>query len=592
MIIGWSRVQDRGDSVAQLLRYETAIEWRKTVAGRSTTLIRDPAPEPLLGETTVVGTLIDALPFRRRHSLAVLSFAATDIPVKKFNGGAGPYRDRIGRVLALFLEAAYAGIPRVHRPPAHVTTHTHTGRLEVNLVLPRMVQRVDGRIMSHNAHPPGAASRKLWDAFTDTVNWRFGFADPRGPDHRRLVAHSDARLKAEAEARRHRQRLALEDTDLIASHARTLYRTATIGNRAELLAAMGPAITKLGAGIEQVSDESVVFRLADGSSRRLKGHLFSDRFTPDHPFEDLPYLDHQDLRRDELSRSPDRLRHALARRAEDNARRYGFEVGVADPLDILNGPPLSLPPRHPGASPTGRTPTGSRMLAVLGRVLAELRRRIETALIATRLVQDGAPLFTPLRQKMEALHARHRSLPRTEGAVRDQSQPRRADRPAAGDPRDGEGAGHQRPAERDDRGPFGDPRPDAQGRGSHGQGPDPQRGIARSRGAPDRDDRRDPAGHRAAENLVHAPAGSRAELLIRLRSAALSTFKRDDIQLRGAPGGRLALSGPGLLATFGSGGVTEIIAESEDARARLERCLEVAGFAAPSVEDLPSPGFN
>ena len=106
--------------------------------------------------------------------------------------------------LQLVFALAWAGVPSRARPAHYATTHTHTGRLEVNVALPLALIRADGRMMSHNPHPPGDAQRSLrdWTALQDLLNHRFGWADPLDPARRRLVVLPDLVRKRTAEMRR------------------------------------------------------------------------------------------------------------------------------------------------------------------------------------------------------------------------------------------------------------------------------------------------------------------------------------------------------------------------------------------------------
>lgn len=138
MITCWTALKGDHTEAAKILRYPDAIELLKWTGTERRSLVRDPVPERLMGDPNLIQDLIGRLPFKRRFQLVTLSFAQTDIPVAAFNAGEGAHRTTVGNILALFTETAFAGIAPELRPPLFVNTHTHTGRLEVNIVIPQM----------------------------------------------------------------------------------------------------------------------------------------------------------------------------------------------------------------------------------------------------------------------------------------------------------------------------------------------------------------------------------------------------------------------------------------------------------------------
>lgn len=109
---------------------------------------------------------------------------------------------QLAEVIQEFEDTAYAGIAEEHRPPTFWTTHTHTGRLELNYCMPRAILAGDGRLRSINPHPPGRESIKLFDAFRDVFNARYGWADPEDPSRSRLTKAPNWVQKVAAEAAR------------------------------------------------------------------------------------------------------------------------------------------------------------------------------------------------------------------------------------------------------------------------------------------------------------------------------------------------------------------------------------------------------
>ena len=149
------------DRFLPLTRYMDAPVVMKQLGPRREAVPREPRPEILVGCADTLRRTLAGLPFRRRYASLVLSFAREDIDCAAFNAGDSCLRGQVDLTLQLVLDLAWAGIPPEARPVCYATTHSHTGRLEVNLALPRAVFRPDGRIMSHNPHPPGTVSRSF-----------------------------------------------------------------------------------------------------------------------------------------------------------------------------------------------------------------------------------------------------------------------------------------------------------------------------------------------------------------------------------------------------------------------------------------------
>ena len=163
---------------------------------------RHPSPELLRGGPAQVLTTLEALNHKHRLSAFTLTFSQADISVQAFNAGSPDVRDTVRRIVDLALEVAFPAVPYARRPAALVTTHTHTGKLELNFALPRCVIRTDGRVRAHNPSPPSKRAHDLWWAFVDTVNAHFGFDDPGNLDHARLIKLPNGIVKQLAEARR------------------------------------------------------------------------------------------------------------------------------------------------------------------------------------------------------------------------------------------------------------------------------------------------------------------------------------------------------------------------------------------------------
>ncbi len=145
----------------------------KVVGQKSVEEARSPRPEVLLGHPAVVQAAINGLGFKRRYSLCTLSFAASEICVEAFNRGNSGVRGAVAVAITAFLEFTYAGIPVSSRPPVLVSTHTHTGRLEINITLPRFVIDGGGAVRSFNPNPPGDGSRWGSDQLGDALTKHF-----------------------------------------------------------------------------------------------------------------------------------------------------------------------------------------------------------------------------------------------------------------------------------------------------------------------------------------------------------------------------------------------------------------------------------
>ena len=290
--------------------------------------VRDPAPELLLGDPIMMRAALRAAPGAHVYRSGVLSFAPDDVDVVAFNRGDAASRRAIDLAAGLVLETAYCGIPPRSRPPVLMTTHTHTGRLEVNVLLPRWVARGGGGVRSFNPDPPGRASRDVWDAAQDLLNARFGWADPRDPARARLVRSPDWIQKERASFRRdggigrqdRRERLARALRDAVAA--------GRVRCRQDVLAWLQARGSDEGFVVHAVTEAHVTIgpRAAPPARRqRLTGPLFAAGFvspeavlaTPD----DIDARRH--ARRQVVATAPMRWQTAWARRAAFARDRYG-----------------------------------------------------------------------------------------------------------------------------------------------------------------------------------------------------------------------------------------------------------------------------
>lgn len=333
MLLTWSPHQ--GGPAEKVIEYLLLERLLKSTMGRKSELIRKPRPELLRGSPPLLEAFIDALPFQNRYRCATMSFAETDIDVEAFNAGATTPRASVGAATRLFLELAFAGVPPHLQPPVLVGTHTHTGRLEITILMPRAIGAPDGRLRSWNPHPPRSRSRDDWDAFVDVVNCEFGWADPRSPMRFSLVSPPSWMIKQAAEhGRLHSKDL----TDIADPRFRcwqVIERAVDINPwpRADLIARIDQELRAFGWAVLFDSGDKLSCGAADGSGRVISfrgAAIAGHSALADDPF------DAQVAREAELESAPDRLREALYRRACENLNlTRGDAIIPADPADIL-----------------------------------------------------------------------------------------------------------------------------------------------------------------------------------------------------------------------------------------------------------------
>lgn len=209
MLTGWSPHQVSDDPM-QPSKYmlDAAVE-KDFVDGRGME-VRTPVPELLMGHPAVFQSALKVPKSDLRYRVATLSFASDDVDVLLFNSGDPQSRQAILVTVELFLEMAFAGIPPNNKPPVLVGTHTHTGRLEINIGLPRYVINSSGNVRSFNPHPPVKGSENYWDAFGDLLNERFGWANPRAAEQASQIKGPGWAEKRIAAADRFGQRFELD----------------------------------------------------------------------------------------------------------------------------------------------------------------------------------------------------------------------------------------------------------------------------------------------------------------------------------------------------------------------------------------------
>lgn len=321
--------QGRGADVYRALTdYMDSPIVMKDVAGTKVEVVRDPAPEILHGRADSLRRSIAALPFQRKYRFGLLSFAQSDVDVEAFNSGELDARRQVDLALGLFVQTLWPGIPALARPEYYVTTHTHTGRLEVNIALPRAVFPGE-RPFSYNPHPPtpfGEAPR-LWQAMRDVMNARFGWADPEDPARRRDLARPDWQLKLEAEARRAGIQPEIDQRENLQNLLLAEVDAGYIASRNDVIAYLQNHVSRQGWSVLGQTRNSITVGdpAAPVKDRlRLRGRVFDAEFSGKPWLNDPVFLAAQAAARGaELAAAPQRFMAAWDSRAAFNVARYG-----------------------------------------------------------------------------------------------------------------------------------------------------------------------------------------------------------------------------------------------------------------------------
>lgn len=401
MLIGWSPHQ-ASDDPRQPAAYLLDNAVLKSVGSRPVWEVRTPAPELLLGHPSIVQAAIAALRFQRTTRVATLSFECFDIDVARFNAGDEAARRSIAGAIDLFFELAFAGVPEACRPPVCVGTHTHTGRLEVNIAMPRFVRAATGTLRSFNPHPPLRGSRNAFDALGDYLNAQFGWANPRAPARALAVKGPDWAEKRVAAAVRHGVKFTPDATPkLFALQAAKMIATSRHGAER--------------SGFLDIFQDVVA--ATDYELRRGPGDaiaLVSE--TDPYPF----VLRGTCLARDEaISADPVQpasletvLSDCWRRRAAWNASEYSSGAWAEPEPDWahrIKTPKVTLPSCHPEASRPVPGPHRFASLAHrLGTALRHLRARLGRAVAARSvcacLGMIDLTLFRDITNKLERMN--------------------------------------------------------------------------------------------------------------------------------------------------------------------------------------------
>lgn len=336
MLVGFSHHHDnpgttgqaRADDYRALSDYMDSPWVVKVIGGARVCVNREPVPEILYGRAEVLRRQIAALPFQRKYRFGLLSFEESDIDVVAFNSGDPRRRREIDLALALFVEALWPGVPADARPMPYVTTHTHTGRLEINLAHPRAVH-VNGRAFSHNPDPPTRQGEpsEYWRSFRDLLNLTFGWADPEDPARRLNFARPDWEAKLLAEGERAGLTAVPDRRDQALYAVWDAVQAGEVFSREDVLAVLDVHLAPAGWRVLSTTDKTVTIGAPGAPPKqrlRLKGRYFSADFDgrPETP-DPEPVLREKARRLAELETAPARFRAAWEKRAAYNRKRYG-----------------------------------------------------------------------------------------------------------------------------------------------------------------------------------------------------------------------------------------------------------------------------
>lgn len=391
MILTWSKHQQ--GHAADVIDYLILDEIFKSLTGQRLHLVRSPEPEVLDGSPKLVATFIDQLRFRKKYRCATLSFHEHDIDVAAFERGDPGMRGKVDAAVSLFLEVAFAGVLKPARPPVLVSTHTHLGRLEVSILMPRAINSETG-LRSFNPHPPTRGSEADWDAYVDVVNFELGWEDPRCPLRRQQVTPPQWMKKVAAEISRRQDAgegvaLPREDPRFAAWAACEDAVMAGLHSRDERVDYINQRLAPIGWAVHRLWDDGLTCGPLDGGGRKVR---FQGAVLGDGVEAGIDPFDASVARAEEVLTAPTRLAAAMKKRSVQNARLSGTApVALPAPRDVLKGarPLLTLATR-------------------LARLIDCLRDRLAQArwwlLLGQALHSVTLSEFHTIGQKLERLH--------------------------------------------------------------------------------------------------------------------------------------------------------------------------------------------
>jgi hypothetical protein len=517
MLIGWYKFDASDRSGRGIVTYFLAPSVAKSAEGQRLQLKRDPAPELLAGDPDQMVRFLKRLPFKRRFSAMTMTFAEGDVPVAAFNRGDRKQRDLVGKAVTALLELAYLHVPPEKRPPVLIGTHTHTGRLEVNLLLPRAVLAGHGRYLSWNPCPPTPLHREMWDLQRQLINARFGWAEPPDPRRTQWVSFPSWLSKSTAELERH----GLASSHMVilefGQQLVGLAATKAVPHRKALRRHLRKLARKAGYRIYRPNDKSLSFVATDPERTKPKEFVLKGRL-----FEDRPYaLVQQDQAEFDARFVAQDLEDQLFQKSEDCkemvAGKYGkhgkegWDIHPFDPLHSLvkeqeciawrPTPPIEKAKNAPGAKIAKSRESNLPKPPILQMLLARLNALADlfkTQLTTRRIARAIAPHLTDFQtteKNWRTLHDRIDRLanperhapriPRHDGSPRSDVGAlggRSSDRPLARDHGRNRRLEHLFPEDRGEthRRPDAAARPETHGRPDRGhpQEPSPNDAMA------------------------------------------------------------------------------------------------------------------
>lgn len=342
-------------SAARVVGYLISDNHVAQIGGAREVVLRDPTPQLLAGDGHLVAACIEALETRHRYSCATLSFAPDEIDMTAWRSGDPELRRKINAALTLWAEVAWPGIAPEARPPMLAGTHLHAGHLEINILVPRaLFRKVCGKVVPRawNPHPPTGESRRIWEAYQDTVNHVNGWHDPADPNRAAPISGPSWVLKRAAALDRWAgglftsdgdvsdegaDRVAAEDPKVQIMLAARILARCGVGNREALLSGIEPVLADLGWRIDHLRPDAIALcSELEGCDQQLILHGTLCHPTSPKPDPALALARHRIL-----SLASGHLAEALDRRADD-ARRILHRAfcrppSPADPMGILRG---------------------------------------------------------------------------------------------------------------------------------------------------------------------------------------------------------------------------------------------------------------
>ncbi|UWR39469.1 hypothetical protein [Sulfitobacter sp. W074] len=567
MLIGWSPHQSSAD-LHQPSSYLLDTQVMKTVGSRRVLETRQPVPELLLGRPSIVQSAISALRFEKKYRVATLSFAVSDIDVAAFNAGERPARDPVAGAIDLFLEMAFAGVPEQNRPPVFAGTHTHTGRLEINIVMPRFIRMEAGELRSFNPHPPMKGSQDAWDALGNFLNDAFGWENPRSPDKARAVIGPDWLEKRVAAARRHEVEFTSSAPKLFMLQGAKRIAASRHGrNRSSFLSLMAKVTAAAKYDLEPMPGGAIALvSETDPHPLVLRGTCLGTEA----PKAGAP---------PQLS-VDNALSQQWRRRAAWNASHYGKSAwALAEPdwATRVQVPQLDVPSCHPDASRPVQAPhrfatVAQRLTTGLRRLRKHLARTAALGLIGTCLATFNRSALRRITARLETLSYDHSTLRHTDHSASRGFDERplhsssagvgAACRAGGGRPDHGAGLGAERHSHGDGA---------AQPRARTGR-PDAQRSTAWDRTADinGAGAASDLPGYRLDQSAALARRLRAIDMVRALRGAARTAFAQHDIIIGRDHEGGFSVAGAGGRIVFApSGEITGLGALSQDSYAHF-----------------------